>query len=103
MQRHSFLTLTIDGGERSWSTWRSDCFTPLEEDHRIQLLERWVGYKASLDILEQKQNIYKQLQGVRPQYLINTEIRWYMGLPEYTFMMVEPDDGLEIKAKTCSD
>jgi len=26
-----------------------------------------------------------------------------MGLPEYTFMMVEPDDGLEIKAKTCSD
>jgi hypothetical protein len=51
---HAFLTLTLDGGERSAS--RRGCFTPGEIALGTRSIRIWVGPRTGLDLVAKRRN-----------------------------------------------
>jgi hypothetical protein len=56
VQVHSFLTLTLDGGE--WSVSCPNHFTPGESAPSAHLVGGWVGHTASLNASEKRKISY---------------------------------------------
>jgi hypothetical protein len=52
VQLHSFLTSEPDGGE--WSALRSVCFTPREIATGIHCIRGWVGPRAGMDAITER-------------------------------------------------